>query len=66
MKRATIIVSSVAALILIVAVIILGNHFFVKPYVVNQDEKIALSVENDERTSGFLDLQLHCLGIAGK
>lgn len=53
MKRATIIVSSVAALILIVAVIILGNHFFVKPYVVNQDEKIALSVENDERTSGF-------------
>ena len=53
MKRAKIIVLSVAALIVIVAAIILGNHFFVKPNVVNQDYSLALSVENDEKTSGF-------------
>lgn len=55
MKRTKlkIIIVSVVALLIIIAVVILSNHFFVKPTVVNQDESLALSIENDDKTSGF-------------
>ena len=53
MKRTKIIVASIIALVIIVSIVIICNHFFVKPTAVNQTESITLSVENDEKTSGF-------------
>lgn len=53
MRRTKIIVASIIALIIIVSIIIICNHFFVKPTVINQTESITLSIENDEKTSGF-------------
>lgn len=53
MRRTKIIVASIIALIIIVSIIIICNHFFVKPTVVNQNESLVLSIENDEKTSGF-------------
>lgn len=57
MRRTKIIVASIIALIIIVSIIIICNHFFVKPTVINQTESITLSIENDEKPPAFSDLQ---------
>lgn len=53
MKRARIILLSVIALLVLITVVILSDHFFVKPDVVTQDCTLTLSAEKDKKTSGF-------------